>query len=687
VIYRFDGFELDSERFLLRHQGEPVHLEPKVMEFLIFLLENRQRLVTKQELLDALWEQDFVGEAVLTRCVYLARRALDDAPRQQRFVRTVHGRGYQFNDQITVEVVDVAHAVDAVAEASRTEVSEQIPSSHPRVGVRWRIAAVGALGVVLLGAAIFLWWWFGSSRMSEDEALPLTVAVWPFAAQGDSEASVIADIMTRELTVHLKRAKTVRIVSMPPSAIGDESELRDRILNERRVRYTVNGHVVLAEGEINASMTVLDQHDGSVIWTESLGGTVDEAYSIAARIATSAGHAVGLYLDAHGLAFPGREAFEHYMRSSMFLRSYDPRQIPQAIEEARECIRLAPDFEPAHSLLASGLMQYRNLGIDYDPARLLEAAEHLDRAIERLPFAGSMPWLQAWLAVHTYDVHGAREWLDTMPEIEPTEMNDYTLSPWISYSMGEVDRALRELDNAIFLRPFDSVIRLNTVVLATMLGRQAEAERAFNDFPRLHQSELVQTVTLGWVLIGRGELEEAAETFTQAAEQYGYRLLSLAAAEAELANGEPGSAILHLQKWLETNPWALEAHWMLCLAHSLLGQETEARQAAGDAASVAGRLRENFDSPALEVYELYFRVFADQGVAAADVRAVDPASLDSFARYLHAACLARLGEPDALARTPTPHNPVYWVSRFSKLELDLLGVEAEDAEPPPVEEE
>lgn len=685
MIYRFDGFELDSERFHLRHQGEPVHLEPKVMEFLTFLLENRQRLVTKQELLDTLWEQEFVGEAVLARCVYLARRALDDAPRQQRFVRTVHGRGYQFNDEISVEVVDVTHAIDAVSETKRTEVSGQIPSSQSRVGTRWRIAAIGALGVVLLGAAVFLWWWFGSTRMSENEVLPLTVAVWPFAAQGDPEASVLADIMTRELTVHLKSARALRIVSMPPSAIGVESELRDRILSDRNVRYTVDGHVVLADGEINASMTVLDQQDSSVIWTESLGGKVDDAYSIAARIATSAGHAVGLYVNAHDLEFPGRIAFDHYMRSSMCLHSFDPRQIPQAIEEARTCMRLAPDFEPAHSLLAASLLQYRNLGVDYDPAHLVEAGEHLDRASERLPVAGSWPWLQAWLAVFTYDVHGAREWLDMMPEIKPTEANDYTLAPWVSYSMGEVDRAMRELDNAIYLRPFDAVIRLNKVVFAAMLGRQAEAERAFADFPRLYQSELIQPLSIGWILIGRGDLEEAAETFAQGAEQYGFRLFNLAAAEAELANGEPESAILHLQKWLETNPWALEAHWMLCLAHSLLGQETAARQAAGDAAAVAGRLREHFDSPALEVYELYFSVLADREVNAADVRSLDSTSMDSFSRYLHAACLARLGEPGALARAPTPYNSIYWVSRFSKLELDLL--ETEDAESPPVEEE
>jgi DNA-binding winged helix-turn-helix (wHTH) protein/TolB-like protein len=684
VIYRFDGFELDSERFQLRHQGEPVHLEPKVMEFLIFLLENRQRLVTKQELLDALWEQEFVGEAVLARCVYLARRALDDAPRQQRFVRTVHGRGYQFNDKITVEVVDVAPAVDAVADHIRAEDGEQIPPTSRRVGARWRTVAIGVASVVLVGMAVSLWWWFGSARMSDAEKPPLTVAVWPFAAQGDPEASVLADIMTRELTVHLKRARTLRIVSMLPSAISDESELRDRILNERKVRYTVNGHVVLATGEINASMTVLDQQDGSVIWTESLGGGVDEAYSIAARIATSAGHAVGIYVDAHDLEFPGREAFEHYVRSSMCLNSFDPRQIPQAIDEARECIRLAPDFEPAHSLLAAGLLQYRNLGVDYDPAHLVEAAEHLDRAIERLPAVGSLPWLQAWLAVYTYDVHGARVQLDMMPEIEPTEANDLTVSPWVSYSMGEVDRAMRELDNAIFQRPYNAVVRLNKVVLAAMLGRQNDAERAFDDFPMLHHSELVQTLTLGWLLIGRGDLEGAAETFTQAAERYGFRLLNLVAAEAELARGEPESAIPHLLQWLETNPWALEAHWMLCLAHSLLGQKTAARQAAGDAAAVAGRLRQHFDSPALEVYELYFRVLADQNIAAADVRAVDPASMDSFSRYLHAVCLARLGEPGALATAPTPHNPVYWVSRFSRLELDLL--EAGGAAPPLVAE-
>jgi len=672
VIFRFNGFELDSECFQLRHRGVPVHVEPKVMEFLIFLLENRQRLVTKQELLDSLWEQEFVGEAVLTRCVYLARKALDDASRQHRFVRTVHGRGYQFNDEIMVEVVDAALAGDSIAIEVRADVHSNIPPPRNRIGARRRIAVTGALIAGVLGLGALAWWWFGTTRPSEEAGPPLTVAVWPFAAQGDAGASVLADIMTRELTVHLKKTRTLRIVSMLPSAITDESGLRDRILNDRKVRYTVNGHVVLTEGEVNASMTVLDQHDGSVIWTESLNGEIDEAYSIAARIATSAGHAVGVYVDAHDLEFPGREAFEHYTRSAMHLRSFDPREISAGIEEARECIRLAPDFEPAHSMLAAGLMQYRNLGIDYDPTHLVAAAEHIGRAVERFPGAGTLPWLRAWLAVYTYDIAGARQQLDQMQETEPQEMNDYTLTPWTTYSMGEVDLAMRELDHAVLLRPFDSVTRLNKIVLAAMDGRRSEAEQAFDDFPELHQSELVRAVTVGWLQISRGELGGAAETFAEASEKHGYTLLRLAAAEAELARGKPESAIPHLSVWLETNPWALEAHWALCLAHSLLGRDDDVRESAREAALRAGELAGRFDSPAIGVYELYFQVLAGDRTDLEEVHAIDTSDMDSFSRYLQAVTLARLGDGDALARAPTPHNPVYWVSRFSQLELDML---------------
>ena len=94
--YEFEDFELDTDAFELRRAGEPVRVERQVFDVLLHLVRHRDRVVTKEELLDEVWGDRFVSESALTSRLKAARRALGDDGRRQRCIRTVHGRGYRF---------------------------------------------------------------------------------------------------------------------------------------------------------------------------------------------------------------------------------------------------------------------------------------------------------------------------------------------------------------------------------------------------------------------------------------------------------------------------------------------------------------------------------------------------------------------------------------------------------------
>ena len=94
--YRFDGLELDDDRFALVGADGPVHVEPQVFELLRYLLVHRERVVPKEELLDEIWGDRFVSESALTSRVKTARQAVGDDGQAQRVIKTVHGRGYQW---------------------------------------------------------------------------------------------------------------------------------------------------------------------------------------------------------------------------------------------------------------------------------------------------------------------------------------------------------------------------------------------------------------------------------------------------------------------------------------------------------------------------------------------------------------------------------------------------------------
>ena len=97
----FDQFELDDATFRLTSSGDVVAIEPQVFDVLVYLVNHRKRVVSKEELLDNIWGDRFVSESALTSRIKSARRAVGDDGRAQRVIATVHGRGYQFVADVT----------------------------------------------------------------------------------------------------------------------------------------------------------------------------------------------------------------------------------------------------------------------------------------------------------------------------------------------------------------------------------------------------------------------------------------------------------------------------------------------------------------------------------------------------------------------------------------------------------
>src|SRR5246127_5351586 len=101
MIYRFGPFELDLAIVELRARGEILSLEPQVFALLARLVENHDRLVSKDENIEKVWDGRVVSDAAVASRVKSARQALGDDGRAQRFIRTLHGRGFRFVAEIS----------------------------------------------------------------------------------------------------------------------------------------------------------------------------------------------------------------------------------------------------------------------------------------------------------------------------------------------------------------------------------------------------------------------------------------------------------------------------------------------------------------------------------------------------------------------------------------------------------
>jgi len=137
TVWRFDEFELDTQRYELRGAGAVIRVEPQVFDVMTHLIGNAHRMVTKEELLDTVWGGRFVGEAALATRIKAARRALGDDGESQRYIRTVRGRGYQF-------VGEVAGASTAVPLPDTTPTPrQQIAFTRAGDGIRLAYAVAG----------------------------------------------------------------------------------------------------------------------------------------------------------------------------------------------------------------------------------------------------------------------------------------------------------------------------------------------------------------------------------------------------------------------------------------------------------------------------------------------------------------------------------------------------------------
>ena len=182
MTIRFGQFDIDSAARELRIAGERRETEPKAFDLLVYLIEHRDRAVSKDELLEAIWPRQIVTETALSRAVMKARRAVDDDATRQAVIRTVHGHGYRFVMELdsSPPAAETSPSTAAQIADPATPGKDPDPSSNliansgPELGRRLSLTAgvlsVIALLVIAVAAGLALNDW-QTARSSVDEAI------------------------------------------------------------------------------------------------------------------------------------------------------------------------------------------------------------------------------------------------------------------------------------------------------------------------------------------------------------------------------------------------------------------------------------------------------------------------------------------------------------------------------------
>lgn len=416
MIYGFADFELDVARCELRERGAARALEPQVFSLLALLVENRDRLVTKDELIEKVWDGRIVSDAALASRVKSARQALGDDGASQRFIRTIHRRGLRFVADVRTSAVDIA-------------------SGDP-----------------------------GASPPGKEPVSRPSIAVLPFAVAGDAGVCAgLAQALPQELITDLSRLRWLFVI-----ARGSSFRLRAAEVDFGEVgrllgaRYCLTGTLAAGARRLSVDVELIDTRDAGVIWADRYSGPVDDVHAIREDIRARILAALEVRIPLHEAALArlvvpeNLDAWSAYHLGLQHMYRFNRVDNAAATALLERAISLEPGFARAHAGLSFLHFQTAFLRNTDDVAREIAAARRCaERGLELDaldPFVNFTMGRSYWLEG---DLDSSLIWLERATAINPNYAEGIYARSWTEALAGRIPEGRRHVDLAMRLSPLD----------------------------------------------------------------------------------------------------------------------------------------------------------------------------------------------------------------------------------------
>ncbi len=443
MIYRFGELELDPGKAELRRNGEPVRVEPQVFALLLLLVENRDRLVTRDEIVERVWDGRAISESALDTRVKSARRAIGDDGKAQRLIKTLHGRGFRF--------------VGDATESSRVESSGSAVDARP---------------------------------LAHADVSRPSIAVLPLRVVGDAGAhATIADALADELIADLSRLRWLFVIARGStfrfrSAATDLAEV-GKLLG---VRYCVSGTVELRDTTLAVTVQLVDTSSAEVVWGDRYVSKLDDVHDTRAQILARLVAALELQIPLHEaraarlVAPESLDAWSayHLGLQHMFLFNRSDNALAGGLFE--RAIAEDSSFARAHAGLSfvhfqSAFLKYSDdiLAEQLSTRRLAERAVELDPLD---PFANLTMGRSFWLAG---DLDTSLAWLERATALSPSYAQGIYARAWTHALSGRGAAGREDADLAMALSPLDPLhyAMSATRALAHVVSGEDEAGAAW----------------------------------------------------------------------------------------------------------------------------------------------------------------------------------------------------------------
>jgi TolB-like protein/Flp pilus assembly protein TadD len=423
MVLRFGDHVLDIERRELRRGAEPISLEPQVFDLLVYLVRNRDRVVSKDDLIDSVWGGRIVSESALTSRLNAARKAVNDSGAEQRVIRTVQRRGVRFIGEVS-EDNEPARGI-AATPAAEAPATTEAPAA-PR----------------------------------------LSIVVLPFVnLSNDPEQQYFADGVTGDLMTDLSRIPDMLVISRNTAfTYRDRPVDTKQIGRELGVRYVLEGEVQRSGNRVRVTAQLIDAETDTHLWAERFAGDAGDLFALQDEIT----HRIAVALDLELVGAAAAQPIERPDTRDYILRGRAARLKPPSRENRAEAVALFeralaldPESVAAQSWLAIALtarvLDFMTDTVAADIGRAESLAERALAASPRSPLAHFAKG-QVLRAQDRYDE--AIPEYETVIALNRNWAHAYSHLGWCKFVTGTIEELIPAQERAIRLSPRDPQIGL-----------------------------------------------------------------------------------------------------------------------------------------------------------------------------------------------------------------------------------
>lgn len=359
-IFEFGKFRLDQANKILRHGGEIVPLPLKAVELLCLLTENRGGVVSKQEILDKIWENSFVEESVLTQNIYTLRKMLEEFG-EKDLIKTVPRRGYFFNYEKPLETSlvierEIRETIEIIETVDSPEKPLLILPKAAAESPGRKNFALSAAALLLVAAAIFGFWWWNKRPAKTNLSEISAIAVLPLKSL--SKETVDENLrlrITDSLITNLGNLNkfSVRPTSSVLTFVGEDVNALE-IGQKLAVEAVMEGRVQQENGRLRVNLQLVSVADGGQIWSGQFDGETDQILNLQDAISAkfvsqfAASFTDKQTADAAKRPTENAAAYEAYLRGRYLWNQRTSKNLLKAIDEFENAVRLDPNFALAY---------------------------------------------------------------------------------------------------------------------------------------------------------------------------------------------------------------------------------------------------------------------------------------------------------------------------------------------------